>query len=718
MDAMWRTLGYQTYPASSPAVTVVKVKLPSDIKHIMKDGKVCDLLIYFNRPSVFKELKYTELFSKYRWGKDIPVKLRDKKDLENGYYELNIAGISKRIFLYSRSDNSRTIVRLQMLYITSGAIWYLRNLLLHKHPTSFEDAMTVNGVICSTFQEAAVKSGLITDVTEAMICYKETADSGASSYELICLFITMTLEGFPTRTIYDDIELRKYMLRDIMWNNDALSEKQANNILLAEFQKRLALDNKRNTDFELPAPEKCDTELERHRMTYDNDEQLRILEELNFAKPNNDLQQKHYDTIVDAVVNPLPNKRFFFLNGPGGVGKTTLCQKLQAKFRSMGKIVLICASTTLAALLYPNAITAHRLFNYPVIENDDDRDMDDPVRCDIKEGSERMELIEAATIIFYDEFPSNHKEIWDAIRRCVAHLPNLIFVCSGDFRQILPVITGRPSAEEVIAATVSSSQYWRDFNILTLTENMRLSSLNSQINEHTTTETLKWIQSQTNYGEAILALGMGQQAKCAKLIEELPEEHAQLIGLPGIKFFIEGELGKQRAINWLFPEGFNPSTASEVTILASTNKAVDKWNDAIQEMNPSELRSLFSEDKFCEVDDPYQHLQRNLKDRILNTFNSNGVPHHELKLKVNDVCILLRPVNSFNLATNSRVRILQINPFRIKAQTLGDNPKVVYIPRMRFKFRLPYGQSFQLVRTQFPLRLAYCMTYNKSQSQT
>ena len=40
------------------------------------------------------------------------------------------------------------------------------------------------------------------------------------------------------------------------------------------------------------------------------------------------------------------------------------------------------------------------------------------------------------------------------------------------------------------------------------------------------------------------------------------------------------------------------------------------------------------------------------------------------------------------------------------------------MPRISFKFRLKFGKSFQLRRIQFPFRLAYAMTFNKSQSQT
>ena len=46
-----------------------------------------------------------------------------------------------------------------------------------------------------------------------------------------------------------------------------------------------------------------------------------------------------------------------------------------------------------------------------------------------------------------------------------------------------------------------------------------------------------------------------------------------------------------------------------------------------------------------------------------------------------------------------------------------DNRKYFNIPRIKFTVTLPYGRSIAMQRVQFPLRLAYAMTYNKSQGQ-
>ena len=50
----------------------------------------------------------------------------------------------------------------------------------------------------------------------------------------------------------------------------------------------------------------------------------------------------------------------------------------------------------------------------------------------------------------------------------------------------------------------------------------------------------------------------------------------------------------------------------------------------------------------------------------------------------------------------------------IKVQVL-NTARTLIIPRIRFKCKL---QSYSLLRTQFPLRLAYSLTFNKSQGQT
>ena len=69
------------------------------------------------------------------------------------------------------------------------------------------------------------------------------------------------------------------------------------------------------------------------------------------------------------------------------------------------------------------------------------------------------------------------------------------------------------------------------------------------------------------------------------------------------------------------------------------------------------------------------------------------------------------------LANNTRVRILEIRRFSIKVETICEFPKEFIIPRIRFQVKLKFG-GFVLIRTQFPLRLAYAMTKNKSQGQS
>ena len=55
-------------------------------------------------------------------------------------------------------------------------------------------------------------------------------------------------------------------------------------------------------------------------------------------------------------------------------------------------------------------------------------------------------------------------------------------VLGGDFRQILPIITSG-TKEYIIDATITNYYLWSYFEILTLTENMKLKQTNISIDE-------------------------------------------------------------------------------------------------------------------------------------------------------------------------------------------------------------------------------------------
>jgi hypothetical protein len=154
-------------------------------------------------------------------------------------------------------------------------------------------------------------------------------------------------------------------------------------------------------------------------------------------------------------------------------------------------------------------------------------------------------------------------------------------------------------------------------------------------------------------------------------------------------------------------------------ILCATNVQVDQWNNSIQELNPSPLHLLCSNDTVKEIDDPKGYIANMIDDNVLEKFQKTGVPHHRLQLKVNDICLILRSLNKKEgLSTNTRVRILHISLYCIRVCTLDPTRRKYFnIPRIRFTVALPYGRSIEMERVQFPLRLAYSITYNKSQGQ-
>lgn len=102
---------------------------------------------------------------------------------------------------------------------------------------------------------------------------------------------------------------------------------------------------------------------------------------------------------------------------------------------------------------------------------------------------------------------------------------------------------------------------------------------------------------------------------------------------------------------------------------------------------------------------------------FLNSIELSGVPPHKLELKVGVPIILMRNLNAPKLCNGTRLRVTHLNPNIIGATILIGSAKGedVFIPRIPLR---PTDLPFQFQRLQFPVRLAFAITINKSQGQT
>ena len=122
-------------------------------------------------------------------------------------------------------------------------------------------------------------------------------------------------------------------------------------------------------------------------------------------------------------------------------------------------------------------------------------------------------------VIFWDEFPSNDRELFEAVIRKLEQKTKykFIFVCAGDFHQILPVVK-YGAKQDVIDAHIKSSPYWSKFHKIYLVENMRVNGLLNSLTNDSTVEEIAHVMDQQKYANFLVDMSKNRQGESLKII--------------------------------------------------------------------------------------------------------------------------------------------------------------------------------------------------------
>jgi hypothetical protein len=408
----------------------------------------------------------------------------------------------------------------------------------------------------------------------------------------------------------------------------------------------------------------------------------------------NDGQRATYNGVIDAYTTH--QTKVIFIDGPGGTGKTYTENLILNMVRSHGNIALAIASSGIAALLLSRGRTAHSYLKIPIA-------LDPMSFCCIRKQDDLAALIRQTKLILWDEAPMTNKLAIEAMDRTLRDLTDrnesfggIVFVMSGDFRQILPIIP-RGSHVDIVSASIKNSYLWESVEVFHLSENMRTGdavAVHPDLGNRT-------------FADWLLCLGNNE-------LETINEDY---IKCPDMMVLPPADTRAMTVA--IYPRLHEGQTINEYlrecAILAPRNKEVSLINAMVLSYLPSVQVDFLSADSVEDTE-----VANTYPSEFLNTLEVNGMPSHKLPLKIGAPVMMLRNLDPSTGLCNGTCLIVQRFTMRvIEAEIITSKGagNVAFIPHIKFIFdnsNLP----FTFVRKQFPLRLAYAMTINKFQGQT
>ena len=457
-EAMWRILGFEMSFRSHTVVRLA-VHLPQEQPiYFREESEETAFLAAATKHSTliaWFTLNQTDPNSHHYFYREIPLhyvfneKNRTWIPRKRGF---NVIG---RVYSVSPRDTERFCLRLLLNHV--------------KGATSFEALATVRGVRYHSFKEAAITLGLLPDDSSWEKTMQEAAQH-KMPHELRNLLAVIFVFCNPTNPLALYQRFQRDLIEDFLHLGH--SDDAAKALSLDSISQILKFHAKTLEHYNLPTPRADilnNSIPQRNHVAMDT---VGLQDGLSVGMLNEN-QRLAYHRVMTAIHSTDVNPRQFFLDGPGGTGKTFLYKAITTALRTSGKTVISVASTGIAATLLVDGRTYHSAFKLiPPIT--------DTTTSLIKPNSPEAQTLRNCSLIIWDEAtmtPSHALDAVDKLLRDITEFRNKPFggkvvLLGGDFRQCLPVVK-RGHRVAVVQSSIKTALSWPCFQTLHLTVNMR-----------------------------------------------------------------------------------------------------------------------------------------------------------------------------------------------------------------------------------------------------